>query len=86
MNLNPNQQNYTVKELQNLTRVPFEVLPNSPAVYSHFAQSIADEIQKNNQANKPTKLILPVGPIGQYPILVEICNRETHQLEECVYL
>lgn len=39
-------------------------------------RSIADEIQENNRLGNPTRLILPVGPLGQFPILADICNRE----------
>ncbi|WP_017378833.1 hypothetical protein [Paenisporosarcina sp. TG-14] len=42
----------------------------------HFARSIADEIKENNEKNRMTKLILPVGPISQYPLLAEITNQE----------
>lgn len=76
MKLKPNQLTCTSEELQNKTSIHFEVYPDTAAVYHHFAQSIADEIQTNNAIGKATKLILPVGPIGQYPLLIEICNRE----------
>ncbi|MBW6474580.1 MAG: hypothetical protein K0B14_15745 [Anaerolineaceae bacterium] len=76
MKLKPNQLTCTAKELQSTTNINFKVLPDAPAVFNHFARSIADEIQANNVVGKPTRLILPVGPIGQYPILVDICNHE----------
>lgn len=41
-----------------------------------FAASIASEIRERNGRGEPTRLILPVGPVKQYPILVEITNRE----------
>ncbi len=37
---------------------------------------MADEIQENNRHGRPTRLILPVGPVDQYPILAGICNAE----------
>ncbi len=46
------------------------------ALHRHLAESIAAEIQANNAAQRPTRLILPVGPVGQYPILAELINRE----------
>lgn len=76
MKLKPNQLTYSSEELRNKTSIHFEVLSDTAAVYHHFARSIATEIQTNNAVGKATKLILPVGPIGQYPLLVEICNRE----------
>ena len=52
------------------------VTPDKTALYAAFAREIADEIKARNAAGEPTRLILPVGPIGQFPLLAEICNRE----------
>ena len=52
------------------------VCENLDELYKHFALSIASEIRNNNAKNAPTRLILPVGPIGQYPILAKIINEE----------
>ena len=65
-----------VAELTKTSKVHLEVLPHLEALYLHFARSIADEIKSNNQAGRPTRLILPVGPVGQFPILAHICNQE----------
>jgi glucosamine-6-phosphate deaminase len=48
-----------------------------PALFAHFARAIADEIAANNARGEPTRLILPVGPVGQYSPLVAVCNRES---------
>ncbi|MGD8404461.1 MAG: hypothetical protein PVJ21_12420 [Anaerolineales bacterium] len=63
-------------ELSQASKVSLEILPDLDSLYLHFARSIADEIKANNATSAPTRLILPVGPIGQYPLLIEICNRE----------
>jgi len=65
-----------VDELLKSTKVHLEILPDLDALYFHFARSIADEIKSNNQAGRPTRLILPVGPVGQFPVLARICNQE----------
>ena len=52
------------------------VLPDADAVHRQFAEEIAGEIAANNRADRPTRLILPVGPTKQYPLLVELCNRD----------
>ncbi|MBI4671984.1 MAG: glucosamine-6-phosphate isomerase [Chloroflexi bacterium] len=62
--------------LQSAARVRLEIVPDLPALFHHFARSIADEIKANNRARNPTRVILPVGPIDQYPILARICNEE----------
>ena len=59
------------------------VCPNIDALHRHFAESIATKIRANNAKGKPTKLILPVGPVGQYPILAEIINQESLSLKQC---
>ncbi|MEO1996155.1 MAG: hypothetical protein ABGZ17_12855, partial [Planctomycetaceae bacterium] len=51
--------------------------------HRHFADSIADEIRANNSHRRSTRLILPVGPVGQYPILAEIINDENISLKAC---
>lgn len=58
------------------SKVHLEILPDLPTLFQHFARSIADEIRENNRQDRPTRLILPVGPLGQFPILAEISNRE----------
>jgi glucosamine-6-phosphate deaminase len=51
------------------------VLKEPADVYLAFAKDLAGEIQRANEAEKGLNLILPIGPIAQYPILAEICNR-----------
>lgn len=63
-------------ELAKHSKVPLEIFSNLTALYQHFAESIASEIQENNLHGRPTRLILPVGPIGQYPVLADICNQK----------
>ncbi len=64
------------EDLPAASPVRVEILPDLNALYEHFARSIADEIKAHNAAREPTRLILPVGPVGQYPRLVRICNEE----------
>jgi glucosamine-6-phosphate deaminase len=66
----------SVDALRVRARIPFRLLPDIPAVLQDFAVSIADVIRERNAQGEPVRLILPVGPVAQYPILVEICNRE----------
>ena len=51
------------------------VVPDVSGLYMHFAEAIAAELESNNACGRPTRLILPLGPKGQYPILADICNR-----------
>lgn len=65
-----------IEALRRCARIPFQLLPDIPALLLHFAQSIAGEISARNERREPTRLILPVGPVAHYRKLVEICNRE----------
>ena len=66
----------STEKLQREAKVPMRVVHDRPALYAAFAREIADEIKAHNAAGIPTVLILPVGPIGQFSVLVDICNRE----------
>jgi glucosamine-6-phosphate deaminase len=65
-----------VDELVRTSKVQLQVVHDLDSLYNHFAWGIANEIKVHNEDGEPTRLILPVGPIGQYPILVQICNQE----------
>lgn len=65
-----------VEDLRRSARIRLRLLSDIPSLLEDFARSIADEIKNRNAHREPTRLILPVGPVRQYPILVDICNRE----------
>ena len=65
-----------VEALRSQARIPFRLLADIPAVIGDFARSIANLIRTRNERGEPTRLILPVGPVRQYPLLAEIANRE----------
>ncbi len=54
--------------------VALTVLPDLPAFNQHFAAAIADEIAANQASGQPTRLILPVGPVGYFAVLAQLCN------------
>lgn len=64
------------EELKRRSRVKIRLLPDREALLDDMARAIADEITRRNEQGLPTRLILPVGPVAQYPRLVAICNRE----------
>ncbi len=68
--------NLPAEQLAGAARVRFELMPDPPSLFTQLARAMADEISANNHAGRPTRLILPVGPVGQYPLLVQICNQE----------
>ncbi len=64
------------EELSTWALVPYEICQEPIALYQRFAQDILDIIKEKNQKKEKTKLILPVGPKGQYPYLVEMINNQ----------
>ncbi|MBI4363208.1 MAG: hypothetical protein HY558_08555 [Euryarchaeota archaeon] len=56
-------------ELRRRSRIPLRVHPTQGAVVSNFARSLYGELRENNQRGRPTRWILPVGPVLQYPLL-----------------
>ena len=64
-------------EINDWSPVRVEILPDKDTLYRIFAESIVERIKSNNEIEKPTKLILPVGPTPQFPILAKISNKES---------
>lgn len=54
-------------------------------LYGHFGGMLADEIEENNRQGKKLKLILPVGPTEQYPVLVEKIKERNISLEKVYF-
>jgi len=80
-----------IRELLSLSDEQFQeragrrlvVLTDIDALHQKFAESVASEIQENNTKGQATKLILPVGPVGQYPILAGLINEREIDLKKC---
>ena len=52
------------------------IFPNVESMLDQMAGAMAEELRANQAANRPTRWILPVGPVKQYFRLIEISNRE----------
>lgn len=76
MNTLPNYLLLTPEELAGASQGRLEIQPDLASLFFHFARTVADEIKANTAAGKPSRLILPVGPVDQYPVLARICNQE----------
>jgi glucosamine-6-phosphate deaminase len=59
------------------------VCENLEDLHRTFAKDIFNEIKSNNNNGYLTRLILPVGPTGQYPILVNLIEKEDMKLNNC---
>ncbi len=63
-------------ELEQRSPIPLTILPDVASLDEHFANAVANEIATNNQRGAPTRLILPVGPVGYLPRLAQISNEQ----------
>jgi glucosamine-6-phosphate deaminase len=73
----------TPQEVQTRAGERLVVCADLDALHEHMARDIALTIQAHNDNHQPTRLILPVGPTGQYPILADIINHEGISLKQC---
>ncbi|MCX7705724.1 MAG: hypothetical protein N2115_05650 [bacterium] len=71
-----------VKKQAGRTLIVYQTLDE---LHKDFADRIAKEIENNNRQTKPTRIILPVGPTGQYPILVSLIEKRKISLENCFF-
>jgi glucosamine-6-phosphate deaminase len=55
--------------------IRLRIVKDKEAAAEDFARTMLDAIQANNRLNMPTRLIMPVGPTGQYRLFVEMCGR-----------
>lgn len=54
------------------------------SLHEHMAQAIATEIAAHqSDDSSPLRLILPVGPTGQYPILIKLITEQGLSLKNC---
>lgn len=70
------------KDLGTDAKIPILKLENSQKVFLELAMEMFDEIKKNNELNKRTVFICPVGPIGHYPLFVDLVNENKLDLKK----
>jgi glucosamine-6-phosphate deaminase len=56
------------------TRIPFRVVEDPAEMGRLMARELADLVEANNAAGRPTRAIVPCGPSGWYPPWVEEVN------------
>lgn len=70
----PAHLNVSADELGRGTPVVVRVLGDMASVALDLAENIRDEIRAANDAGRPLTLIIPVGPVDQFPILARLLN------------
>jgi glucosamine-6-phosphate deaminase len=77
MNVNwPDYLDIPATELGRDTNVVVEVVPGMEGVARHMAQAMLDTIQQVAADGKAATLIIPVGPVDQFPILADMINQQ----------
>lgn len=65
-------------------RMPVRVMETEAAMYEEMGHIMADIIEKNGSSQ--TVMILPVGPIGQYPVLARLINERRLSLKNTYFI
>lgn len=67
------------------SRIPLELLPDNDAVIRRFADDLLHEyLAAKRQGRHTVVFIVPVGPIGQYDLWADRCNRQRISLRDLV--
>jgi glucosamine-6-phosphate deaminase len=61
-------------QLAQRSSVPFELVESREALHRRFADDVYAELETASHAGAEISLILPLGPMGQYPILARRIN------------
>ncbi len=69
------------------SRIPVDILPDNDAVIRRFADDLLHEyLAAKRKGRQAVVFIVPVGPIGQYDLWAERCNRERISLRDLVLI
>ena len=69
------------------SKIPVEILPDNDALIRRFADDLLNEFLAAKRAGRnKVVFIIPVGPIGQFDLLAERCNRESISLRDLVLI
>lgn len=67
-------------------KIPVKLLGDSGEVFYEIALEMVGAIEENNKKGEDTVFILPVGPVGQYPIFVRLVNERRISLRRCWFI
>lgn len=67
-------------------RIPLAILPNAQAVYEALAREMLETILRGNAQGRPSVLIVPVGPTGQYAPFVHMVNEGRISLRDVWFI
>ena len=81
-----NYFNLSTQELGQDAKIPIVKLGDSGEVFYELALEMLSAVRTGQAEGRPTVLICPVGPVGQYPIFVRLVNRERISLKHCWFI
>ena len=73
-------------ELLKEPKISLSVMEDNQTVFKAIALEMVEEIEHNNQQNKNTVFIVPVGPVGQYPYFVTMVNEKNVDLKNVWFI
>ncbi len=72
------------EEMKKNAKIPLRIMENEEAMYEEIAEIMASIIEKAH--GEKVVMIVPVGPIGQYPIFAEKVNSRRLSLRNCTFI
>lgn len=82
----PSYLNISATELGSGQLVKFRVLGDMASIARDFAESILAEILQAQRAGRDATLIVPVGPVDQFPILARLINEKKVSCRDVVFI
>ena len=75
------------EQIKKNSPLPVEILPDNDSLIARFADDLLREYLSAKAAGRERAVfILPVGPVGQYELLADRCNRERISLRDLVII
>ncbi|MCH9653863.1 MAG: glucosamine-6-phosphate isomerase [Planctomycetes bacterium] len=68
------------------TTVNLSIVKDMPEIAQHMATAILQVIEAAKSKGHPATLIVPVGPVDQYPILAEMLNERRYSIREVMLI
>ena len=79
--MNHDYYHLSAQDLGQGAKLPILKVGDSGEAFYELAVQMVDEIRAHNARGERTVFIVPVGPVGQYPIFVRLVNRERLSLK-----
>jgi glucosamine-6-phosphate deaminase len=76
-------QKLTVAEVVRRSGNHLKVFDSCDGIHKQIADDMATFIKSRNKDGKTSVFILPVGPVGQYPVFLDIIHKQQISLKNC---